>query len=205
MNPLNLEGCVNTSIRCIAFLLTSLLLMGGCASTQQAGISDAKDAILPATQQAFFDNLKTLCGQTFTGASVYPEDPNHDFAGKKLVAEVSTCTDDEVQIPFTVGDDTSRTWIISVTDAGLLFKHFHRYSDGSHHEVSRYGGYAADYREQTGTAYTQYFPADAETATMLPKAKTNAWMMSYDPKEKTLTYYLERHEQPRYKAVLKQQ
>lgn len=186
-------------------LITSLILatlITACACSSCAPAQDVEDYIGPQ-QAAFFNNLKSLCGKTFVGKTVYPEDPDHDFAGKKLVATVESCGARNIAIPFSVGEDTSRTWVITATYDGLLFKHFHQNPDGSHHDVSFYGGFAGDYNGQKGTAYKQYFPADEQTAEMIPAAKTNAWMMEFNPETKELTYYLERHGEPRYKAVLK--
>ena len=61
------------------------------------------------------------------GQSTFPNDPNDAFAGKKLVARFAQCTTDEIRIPFAVGKDQSRTWIISKDSDGLLLKHDHRH------------------------------------------------------------------------------
>ena len=42
--------------------------------------------------------------------------------------------------------------------------------------------------------------ADADTGALIPAAVTNVWTFTIDRKAGTLTYYLERHGQPRYKA-----
>lgn len=148
--------------------------------------------------QLFFNNTKDLCGEVFTGASTYPDDPDHDFAGKKLVADFADCSEDEIRIKFAVGEDHSRTWVITKSDKGLLLKHDHRHADGTPDEVTNYGGWA----NQAGSAYQQYFEADEETATLIPEASTNVWMLSYDPETKVLTYDLKRHNEPRYQAQL---
>jgi len=41
------------------------------------------------------------------------------------------CSDKEIRIPFRVGEDKSRTWILSLDDRGLLFRHDHRHADGT--------------------------------------------------------------------------
>jgi hypothetical protein len=50
------------------------------------------------------------------------------------------CGDDEVRIPFHVGADRSRTWVLSRSAAGVRLKHEHRHEDGVEDEISRYGG-----------------------------------------------------------------
>lgn len=149
-------------------------------------------------QQSYFENLKSLCGQVFTGASTYPDDPNHDFAGKLLVAKFSGCSQDQIKIKFDVGEDRSRTWIVSKSQQGLLLKHDHRHADGTPDEITNYGGWAND----AGTPWQQYFAADQETAALIPAASTNVWMLQYEPQSQTLTYDLKRHDKPRYQAQL---
>lgn len=185
------------------FTLLSItcLSLAACKTATQSKPEQAKDA---NSQDAYFANLTKLCGQEFVGESVFPEnDPDHSFAGKTLVATFAKCTDTEIRVPFVVGEDHSRTWIISKTDKGLLLKHDHRHEDGTPDEVTMYGGYAGSYKDQQGTRFKQYFKADAHTAELIPAASTNVWMLEYNPESKELTYYLERNAEARYKAVLK--
>ena len=151
------------------------------------------------SKQTYFENLAQLCGQTFVGASTYPDDPDHDFAGKRLVANFSACDDTQIRIKFAVGEDHSRTWVITRSAQGLLLKHDHRHADGTPDEVTNYGGWAHD----DGTEWQQHFVVDAETAVLIPAAATNVWMLQYDPKSQVLTYDLKRHNKPRYQAQLK--
>jgi len=159
--------------------------------------SCAKKPVNPA-QKTYFENLKTLCGKVFSGASTFPDDPEHDFAGKILVANFSSCEDDEMRIKFVVGEDHSRTWVVTESEQGLLLKHDHRHEDGTPHEVTNYGGWA----NNIGTAWSQHFEADQETADLIPEASTNVWMLAYNPATETLTYDLKRHDLPRYQAKL---
>lgn len=155
-------------------------------------------AVPPAPAQQFFDGLRALCGARFEGAMSFPADSD-DFAGKLLVATFESCTEDELRVPFLVGEDSSRTWIFRRVDGGLLLKHDHRHADGTPDEVTMYGGMAAP----GGSASSQSFHADADTARMIPDAATNVWTLSLDASAETLTYHLERHGQPRFTAVLK--
>jgi hypothetical protein len=90
----------------------------------------------------------------------------------------------ELRIPFHVGDDHSRTWVLSRTDTGLRLKHDHRHADGSPDAVTMYGGDSAP----PGTAQRQAFPVDAESVAMFRKAGmaasvTNTWAMEVEPDE----------------------
>ena len=146
-------------------------------------------------QADFFSKLSQYCGKTYYGKSVYPDDPGHDFAGKILEMHIKDCSDTEIRVPFKVGDDTSRTWLFTKTDKGLLLKHDHRHADGTPDEITMYGGYASAIGSRAD------FAADAHTAHLIPDAATNVWSLSFDDEHETFSYYLERHAKPRYKAV----
>ena len=162
-------------------------------------LSFATDAIANEPEKNVYASLKKLCGKSYFGETTFPDDPKHPFAGKQLKMTIASCTDSEIKIPFQVGEDKSRTWIISKTDKGLLFKHDHRHKDGTPDEVTMYGGYA----KPNSSSNQESFPADEYTAQLIPAAKTNVWTISIDPQKKTFTYYLERHEKPRYRAIFK--
>lgn len=147
---------------------------------------------------AFFGELQKLCDSRFEGHSSFPDDPDDSFYGKLLIAQFKQCSPTEIRISFQVGEDTSRTWIFTKSDKGVLFKHDHRHKDGTPDEITDYGGWANHH----GTAHSQFFPADAHTAKLIPAATTNVWNMQLHLKENKLVYYLERHGKPRFKAVL---
>lgn len=150
-------------------------------------------------QEAFFHEFSSLCGARFTGQSVFPEDPGDAWRGKELVAHIETCTEDEIRIPFIVGDDHSRTWILRRVEGGIELKHDHRHADGTPDEVTMYGGTT----QTAGSPLSQSFPADAYTANLIPDASTNEWFLSFSEDGAELTYYLERNDKPRFKAILK--
>lgn len=154
------------------------------------------NATLDAASEAFFMRLHRLDGRVFTGATVFPTDPAHEMVGKRLVLRVQAASPDEVRIPFLVGEDASRTWILRRTPRGLLFKHDHRLADGTPDPVTNYGGLAVPGL----LSGVQVFPADGETAAMLPEASSNVWCLRLSPDGRTLTYSLERHQEARYEA-----
>ena len=143
--------------------------------------------------------LQNCVGRPLRAPLSSPQDPEHPLVGKKLVITIESCSDTQIRIPFQVGEDKSRTWILKVDKTGLLFKHDHRHADGTPDAVNMYGGWAAS----DGTEHRQRFPADSETKKLIPEAATNVWMIEIDPDKDQLVYYLERHNQPRYKAVFK--
>jgi len=150
------------------------------------------------SQLAFFDTLTSLCGQRFEGAMTFPTEGQDDFAGKLLLAKIDSCTNTEIRIPFNVGEDHSRTWIVSKTERGLQLKHDHRHKDGTPDEINMYGGLATE----NGSGLSQSFAADTHTATIIPAASTNVWSISLNDDGTSMTYHLTRHDAPRFTAVL---
>lgn len=105
---------------------------------------------------------------------------------------VRACSSTEVRIPFHVGENRSRTWVITRTSGGLRLKHDHRHQDGTPDRVTQYGG---DTRTG-GDALTLDFYADELTANLIPAARTNIWTIAIEP-AKTFAYALRREESGR--------
>ena len=137
----------------------------------------------PAT--SFWNTLKSHCGKAYAGVLEIPEE-DEAFGGKKLVMHVRSCSENEIKIPFYVGDDKSRTWILSRNEGIISLKHDHRHEDGTMDAVNFYGGTASN----QGKANIQFFPADVHTQTLILDAATNVWWITID--EKTFTYNLRR-------------
>ncbi|MBC7931925.1 MAG: hypothetical protein H7Z38_15305 [Rubrivivax sp.] len=178
-------------------LFCAALLLGACALVWRGAPAAGASAQAKGAQDAFFSNLKKLCGKKFEGATNFPANAEHPLAGKRLVMHIETCGEREIRIPFHIAEDRSRTWVLTMTAQGLLFKHDHRHADGTPDRVTMYGGLAA---LKDGTARTQRFPADARTAELIPEAKTNVWTLEISADGKRFMYYLERNNEPRYRA-----
>ena len=134
----------------------------------------------PAT---FFANISGLCGRAFEGRITSPPVPaDASFAGQRLVMHARECTADTIRIPFHVGDDRSRTWVVTRTTAGYRLKHDHRHADGSEDKVTQYGGDSV-----TATAAPrQLFPADTLTKALLLRegnaaGVANVWAVEVHP------------------------
>jgi len=146
--------------------------------TAACGARPADDAAA-ADRDTFWTHLHALCGQAFEGRVVHVNPSDSAFIGQRLVMHVRQCEDDELRIPFHVGDDRSRTWILTRLETGLRLKHDHRLEDGSEDEVTQYGGDTLE----PGTAEWQEFRADDYTATLIPAAATNVWTIEIVPGE----------------------
>ncbi len=146
--------------------------------------------------QKFWEKLEAHCGKAYEG-TLSPEVTDAGYVGKTLKIFIRTCEDNRITIPFYVGEDRSRTFILTKEGDRLKFKHDHRHEDGSEDEITQYGGTSTN----SGTARVQVFPADVETAQLIPAAATNVWWLEMD--DKTLSYNLKRlgKEGPAFKVT----
>jgi hypothetical protein len=161
-----------TTFRPLALL--ALALLSGCATAP------------PRTaQDAFFERISALCGHSFGGrvvADTPPPTGADPFAGQALVMHVRDCSGREIRIPFHVGGDRSRTWVVTRTATGLRLKHDHRHQDGSSDALTMYGGDTMD----AGTPARQSFPADAASTAMFTAqgravSVANVWALEVEP------------------------
>jgi hypothetical protein len=134
-------------------------------------------------QDGFFSRLSALCGRAFEGRIASPPvEADSSFAGKRLVMHVRQCSKDTIRIPFQVGDNRSRTWVVTRTGTGLRLKHDHRHEDGSEDAQTQYGGDTVD----RGSAQRQEFPADQYSKDLfvrgnIPQSAANVWAMEIVP------------------------
>jgi hypothetical protein len=125
--------------------------------------------------QAFWDKIASLKGKTFEGEVLEAPDGN-DFEDKKLIMHVLDVKTDTIYIPFIVGDNRSRTWVLTKSNNGIQLKHDHRKEDGSEDDVTMYGGITPN----KGFDGFAMFPADQETVDLLPGTATNLWWITID-------------------------
>jgi hypothetical protein len=136
------------------------------------------------TADSFVAAIAQHCGRAYAGriTANEPAAPNDPFANKPLVMHVRECRAGQLRIPFHVGDDHSRTWVLTRTTTGLQLKHDHRHADGSPDVLTMYGGDTTT----AGTAARQEFPVDAESHALFEKeglqaSVANTWAMEIEP------------------------
>ncbi len=191
-------------------ILITMVMMAACGPRQEpAHDVDPTDALaettpddpetvplVSETHKAFFNNLASLCGQSFKGEQIYRSHHASGWEDYDMVMHVDVCENDRILIPFHVGEDESRTWMFLAEDGQLRLRHDHRYPDGTPEEDSLYGGYADD----TGTAFEQHFPADDFTAQVIDGGEGNVWTIRMDKAMTTFTYRLERDDEKRLRV-----
>lgn len=167
----------------IIHLMLPALLIAACSGGSPASNQEPADA--------FMDALLAHCGKAYEGRVVSTDETDADFAKERLVMHVRECADSEIRIPFHVGEDRSRTWVITRTDAGLRLKHDHRHEDGSEDAVTQYGGDSSE----IASAYRVEFPVDEYSIDMfnqegLLASVTNIWAV--EATDQSFAYELSR-------------
>lgn len=158
----------------------------GLLVLSQTALANEAPLVSIATHDAYFNNIKQYCGKAFAGKVTVDNAPSSSFSNKALIMHVRKCSDSELQIPFHVGEDSSRTWIITKTGSGLSLKHDHRHKDGTNDKSTMYGGHTLD----AGWAQVQSFPADQYSKELfvslgIPQSNGNTWQMYIYPKQFT--------------------
>jgi hypothetical protein len=134
----------------------------------------------------FWQKLKQHCGKTYEGTVTSGATTNDGFSGKRLVMHVLSCEENQLLIPFNVGENRSRTWILTKANDRIELKHDHRHEDGTNDDVTMYGGTTTN----SGLPGIAVFSADQMTATTIPAAATNVWWITIN--NTTFTYNLRR-------------
>ena len=157
----------------IALLAAAAMALSACATMPTSA----------PQQDAFMANLNALCGQRFVGRVVTTDAADASFASQHLLMHVRDCSAEEVRIPFWVGDDRSRTWVISRNEeGGLTLKHDHRDPQGNPDGLHWYGGDTTN----AGTANRQDFHVDDFSIELFNAGNasvstTNVWAVEVHP------------------------
>jgi hypothetical protein len=136
--------------------------------------------------KVFFESIKQLCGKSFEGKEVFVKEGRESWSNLELTMHITKCVSDTIFIPFHVGENKSRTWMLINEDGLLRFRHDHRHEDGTPEDLTLYGGYATDF----GTPYHQEFPADEYTIEVHPRSVGAIWVLHLSNDLSTFNYQL---------------
>ena len=153
-------------------VLLLLLALGSCATKPPPA----------APEDVFFTRLQALCGARFEGRLTTADAADAAMQGQRMVMHVRDCAPGEVRIPFQVGADRSRTWVVTRTAAGLRLKHDHRHEDGTEDARSNFSGVS----RAPLSAERVEFPADAFSQALfttqgIPQSSANVWALELRP------------------------
>lgn len=159
-----------------------LLIMVFAISIPAFGQTESAD-----NAEKFWANLEELCGKSFSGIVENAPEGDTTFKDKELVMHVRACEKNRIRIPFFVGNDRSRTWVLTRDAGRIQLKHDHRHEDGKPDQVTMYGGLSTN----AGSPMMQMFPADQQTVDVIAAAATNVWWIELIPGE-SFSYNLRR-------------
>ncbi len=163
-------------MRSILFFVTFIML---------STYADAQPQNKTAAQK-FLHQLNQHCGKSFYGKIISGGKIGDGFTGETLIIRIDKCQNNAINIPFFVGENKSRTWLLTETNGILKLKHDHRHEDGSADKITMYGGTSTN----EGLDSLQMFPADAATCKMIDYACANVWWFTIN--KTSLTYNLRR-------------
>jgi hypothetical protein len=169
------------------------------APVENAAPAEMAEAVVEAS---LFERLTEHCGNSYQGAVTTTDERDADWAAEILTIEFRECSETEIKIPLHVGENRSRTWIISSetvqpvsgdADAATLLRlqHDHRHEDGTSDVLTMYGGYA----NATNSTDVVEFPADQYSKDLferegIPDSMQNTWTITVS--DTRFTYALDR-------------
>jgi hypothetical protein len=152
-------------------LLVGALTLFFTASCNQTEVSE-HITDLSAEQLAFWDNVRTHCGNAYSG-HLADATPYYAFDYEVIKIHVRNCTETLTHISLHIDDNHSRNLLLTKADGTLRLKHDHRDIDGNEEYITQYGGDAP----KPGLETRQIFWADAHTASILPLRSDNFWFL----------------------------
>lgn len=146
------------------------------------GLLVAGNVQAQSSQEQWWQQLQVLCGKAFGGKEVRGVEGSA-FAGQDVRIHVRECTAERIRIPLVVGEDRSRTWVLTRDAAGITLRHDHRHADGSEDTITQYGGTTVN----RGSDQVQVFPADQLTADVIPGSGiSSVWQMTIEPGQRLI-------------------
>lgn len=173
------------------------VFVGLCALTSfHSVVGQTPQPVTEASNVTFWNELQKLCGKAYLGTVVAAPADDTTFKHKALVMHVRACEKNKIRIPFNVGDDRSRTWVLTWKKNRIELRHDHRHEDGKPDAVTMYGGWT----NNAGLATRQVFPADDQTVKVIAAAAPNVWWIELVAGE-YFTYNLRRMGSERYFSI----
>lgn len=169
-----------------SILLIVMLIALGAAASGQTKLA----------QEVFWDELTKLCGKAYAGTVAAAPADDTTFKDQPLTMHVRACEKDRIRIPFNVGENRSRTWVLTRKKGRIELRHDHRHEDGKPDAVTMYGGWTTS----IGMPTRQMFPADDQTVKVVPAAATNVWWIDLTPGDH-FSYNLRRMGSERYFSI----
>ena len=191
--------CFLTGLGPLAVLLVVLVACSGGGPSSEAPAAESSEPVAANADTAvetpadrWWASWRALCGKAYAGRLASEDPVDAEFGEQTMVMHVRRCAEDRIEVPFHVGEDRSRTWVLTRAADGIQLQHDHRHEDGSEDVVTLYGGRTVD----GGTATSQDFPADDRSKVLfeandLTASVANVWTLEIVPGER-VSYILRR-------------
>jgi hypothetical protein len=160
-----MTNATNATKRAPALATCVVLLLTACGA----------DGAPAPEQEEFWAALRAHCGNAYAGQLSDATAYYRERVAGDAVLHFLECDDDRIHIPFHMGENRSRNWILTRAGGTIRLKHDHRHADGTEEEISQYGGDAP----RPGLPTRQIFPADEHTARILPERADNFWFFDF--------------------------
>ena len=144
-----------------------------------------RQAELPV-EEYFYQNLRKASGRKLTGTIIYPAGQEAPFQGLPIWLEVNTKNKNEIQLPVYTGHKVYRTLVLGQDEDGYWLKHENRKADGTHAEISLYGGHT----DEISSPFMLYFTPDVYTRRLLGTDRRN-WSLALSSDGSILSYIAE--------------
>jgi len=168
----------------LKLLIVTLFIIISCKGDGEKKVD--MEISMASIHDDFFGNFMPICGNSYRGEEVYFDSIMTTWKPDEIIMHVNYCSELQVRISLQKGNDHSGTWILTKHEQGLLFKHDHRYEDGTPHEITNYGGFAI----VGGTPLKQVFPAHEYEFAMWPKFSYNEWTLEFNEEKTVFSYSL---------------
>ncbi len=148
----------------------------------------AQPDALSNSVQSFTDNVRSFCGQAFTGKLVTTDPEDDAWRAAEIKMHVRDCSGDEIKIAMHFGEHRSMTWLLREEDGALALRHDHRQKDGSPSPLTFYGGPVAALTDTRAE-----FPADQSSKDLfdilgIPDSKERTWAIEARPADNLFAY-----------------
>ena len=116
-----------TPLRRLLPVFVLLAIPGACGVPAPESVAEMRST----DQAVFWMRVRRLCGKAYEGRLVEGNATDSAFRTERLVMHAHRCGEGETRIAFHLGEDRSRTWVLTQTRDGLRLKHDHRHEDGT--------------------------------------------------------------------------
>ncbi len=144
-------------------------------------------------KDSFFDTLRAQCGKAFLGRTKLDTANSPTYRDVDIILHVRDCNDTQIQMPMHVGENHSRTLIITKHDDGRLqLQHRHTHEDGSPDDLTLYGGFTKKNPKSSrqGDFHVGDYTRKLFIEHDIQRSLSNVWTISMG--DKTATYELHR-------------